>query len=79
MASFFYVTGATEALEVITEEFQINQSLHWIGFGTDSMKNNLYDDLISSFSDLVSMNFDGVDTMAKDYVNWTLMLGEQLN
>ena len=71
MASYVYVTGATEALELITEEFQIKQSHNWIGFGTDSMKDNLYDDSISLFSDLFTMNFDDVYKMAKDYVNWT--------
>ena len=76
MAQYVNVTGAMEALEAITEEFQINQSLHWIGFGTESMKDNLYDDSISSFSDLFTMNFDDVDTMAKDYVNRTLILGK---
>ena len=50
MAQYVYVTGATEAPEVITEEFQIKQYLHWIGFGTDSMKENLYNFSISSFS-----------------------------
>ena len=56
MTVYIYVTGATEALEVITEEFQTNKYLHWIGFGTDSMKDNLYSDLISSFRDLFTMN-----------------------
>ena len=74
MAAYVYVTGAMEAPDVITEEFKIKQSLHWIGFGTHSMKDNLYDDSISSFSNLFTMNFDDVDTMAKDYVNWTLIL-----
>ena len=36
----------------------------------------MYDDSISSFRNLFTMNFDGVDTMAKDYVNWTLILGK---
>ena len=76
MASYLYVTGATEAPEVITEKFQIKQSLHWIGFVTDSIKENMYDYSISSFSDLFTVNFDNVDTMAKDYVNRTLILGE---
>ena len=76
MAQYFYVTGATEAPEVITEEFQINRSLHWIRFGTDLIKDNLYDDLISSFSNLFTMNFDNADTIAKDYVNWTLIFGK---
>ena len=76
MSQYGYVTGATEDLEVITEEFQIKQSLHWIGFGTNSMKENLYNDSVSSFSDLFTMNFDDVDKMAKDDVNWALILGK---
>ena len=40
------------------------------------MKDNLYDDLISSFRDLFTMKFGDVDTMAKDYVNQTLILGK---
>ena len=36
----------------------------------------MYDDSISSFRNLFTMNFDGVDTMAKDYVNRTLILGK---
>ena len=76
MAPYVYVTGDTEDPEVITEELQIKQSLHWIGFGTDSMKDKLYNDWTSSFSNLFTMNFDDIDTMAKDYVNWTLILGK---
>ena len=76
MASYVYVTGATEAPKVITEEFQIKESLHWIGFCTDSMKENLQDDLITSFSDLFTMNFDDVNTTENDYVNRTLILGK---
>ena len=76
MDPYVYVTGATEAPDVITKEFQIKQSLHWIGFGTESMKDNMYDNSISSFSDLFTMNFDDVDTMAKDYVKRTLILGK---
>ena len=76
MAAYVYVTGAMKAPDVITEEFQIKQSLHWIGFGTEFMKDNIYDDLISSFSDLFTMNFDDVNTMAKDYVNHALILGK---
>ena len=56
MAAYIYVTGTMKAPDVITEEFQIKQSLHLIGFGTDLMKDNLYDDLISSFRDLFTMN-----------------------
>ena len=50
MAEYVYVTGATETPDVITEDLQIKQSLHWVGFGTDSMKYNMYDNLISSFN-----------------------------
>ena len=63
-------------LELLCNHFQIKQSLHWIGFGTNSMKENLYNDLVSSFSDLFTMNFDDVDKMAKDDVNWALILGK---
>ena len=40
------------------------------------MQDNMYDDSISSFSDLFTMNFDNVDTMANYYVNRTLILGK---
>ena len=76
MAQYVYLTGATEAPEVIIEEFQIKQSLHWIGSGTDLTKDNLYDDSISSFSNLFTMDFDDVDTIENDYVNRTLILGK---
>ena len=76
MASYVYVTGATEAPEVIKEEFQIKEFLHCIGFGTDLMKDNLYDDWISSFRNLFTTNSDVVDKTAKDYVNLTLILGK---
>ena len=76
MASYLYVTGATEAPEVITKDFQIKQYLHWIGFGTDSMKYNIYEYLISSFINLLTVNFDDANTMAKDYMNRTLILGK---
>ena len=76
MASYVYVTGATESPEVIVGEIQIKQYLHWIGFGTDTMKDKLYDKSISSLSDLFTMNFDDVNKMAKDYVNQMLILGK---
>ena len=76
MAQYVYVTGAMKAQEMITEELQIKQYLHWIGFGTDSMKDNMYDNSISSFRDLSTTNFDDVNTMVKDYVNRTLILGK---
>ena len=76
MALYVYVTGATEAPEVITKDFQIKQYLHWIGFGTDSMKYNIYDGSISLFRYLFTMNFDDVDTMAKYCFNWMLILGK---
>ena len=74
MAQYVYVTGAMEAPGVIMEKFQIRQYLHWIGFGTDLMKDNIYDNSISSFSNLFTMNFDDVNTMANDYVNRTFDL-----
>ena len=76
MDTYVYVIGATEESDVIIEEFQIKQLLHWIGFGTASMKDHLYNDSISSFRNLFTMNFDNVDTMAKDYDNRTLILGK---
>ena len=76
MAAYVYVTGAMKAPDVITEEFQVKQSLHWIGFGTEFMKDNIYDDLISSFRNLFTMDFDVVNKMAKDYVNQALILGK---
>ena len=76
MAAYVYVTGAMKAPDVITEEFQVKQSLHWIGFGTEFMKDNIYDDLISSFRNLFTMNFDDFNKMAKDYVNQALILGK---
>ena len=74
MDAYVYVTGTTESPDAITEDFQIKQSLHWIGFGTESTKENLYNDSMSSFRNLFTMNFDDVDTMAKDYVNRSLIL-----
>ena len=40
------------------------------------MKDYMYDDLISSFKDLCTINFDNVNTMAKEYENRTLILGQ---
>ena len=76
MAQYVYVTGVMEAPEAITEEFHIKQYMRWVRFVTDSMKDNIYDDSISSFSYLLIINFDYVYTMAKYYLNRTLILGE---
>ena len=40
------------------------------------MKDNMYDDSISSFSNLFTMNLDDIDTLAKYHVNRTLILGK---
>ena len=40
------------------------------------MKYNIYEYLISSFINLLTVNFDDANTMAKDYMNRTLILGK---
>ena len=36
----------------------------------------MYNNLIKSFSNLFTMNFDDIDTMTKDYFNQTFILGK---
>ena len=76
MDKYVYVTGATESPKLVTEEFLIKQSLHWIGFGTDLMKENMYNNSISLLSNLFTIYFDDVDTIANDDVNRKLILGK---
>ena len=62
-----YVTGAIDAPEVITEEHQIKQILHWIGFTTVAQKNAIYGDSIQEYADLLGMNEKDDTDLAKDY------------
>ena len=65
--AYTYILGDVIAPEVITEEYQIKQILHWVGFTTTSQKNAIYGDSIQEYSDLLGMNESDVTDIAKDY------------
>ena len=67
-----YVTGNDVTPENMTEELQIKQILHWIGFVTDVQKQAVYEDSIGSFSDLNGLAGDDIDMMARGYANRTM-------
>ena len=50
--AYAYVDGNTKALDTISEPNQIKQVLHWIGFTDNTKKDSIFNDSISSYSDL---------------------------
>ena len=67
--AYVYVEGAAETPPVITEEHQIKQILHWVGFRTNNQKNAIYADSIHEYSDLIGMTESDIVDMAKDYAS----------
>ena len=65
--AYVHVTGDTNTPNVINEEFQIKQILHWAGFTGDAQKTALYSDSIQEYSDLLDMSEGDVTDLAKDY------------
>ena len=70
-----YVEGDDITPDVMTEESQIKQILHWIGFVTDAHKDIIYDDAISSFADLNGLAGEDIDSMARSYASRTQVDG----
>jgi len=75
VAPMIYVTGNDVTPDVMTEEFQIKQILHWIGFATDVQKNAVYNDSMSSFADLNGLTGEDIDSMARGYASRTVADG----
>ena len=65
--AYVFVDGAVLAPDVITEENQIKQILHWCGFRTTSQRNAIYGDSIQEYADLFTMSEGDSATIAKDY------------
>ena len=65
--AYVYVTGINVAPDVVTEERQVKQMLHWSGFTTEGQKNAIYNDSIQSYDDLLNMSEKDVTDLAKDY------------
>ena len=51
-----YVTGNTNALDVMLEEIQIKQILRWTEFTSAVQKNDIYNDSIQEYIDLLNMS-----------------------
>ena len=66
-----YAEGDAVTPNDMTEESQIKQILHWIGFITDAQKDTVYGDAISSFADLNGLAGEDIDSMARSYASRT--------
>ena len=75
VAPMVYVEDDDVTPDVMTEELQIKQILHWIGFVTDVQKNAVYADSMSSFADLNGLTGEDIDSMARGYANRTVVDG----
>ena len=71
-----YVDGAQAAPLALTQQEEILQILHWIGFTRDGQKNNIYADSIGSYNDFYALNSEDIDSMAKDYSGRTATNGK---
>ena len=65
--AFVFVNGADMTPDVLTEENQIKQVLHWCGFRSQAHKNALYGDSIQLYSDIKNMSERDITLIAKDY------------
>ena len=64
---FTYVTGEQNALDTISEEFQIKPFLHCIGFLSAAQRNAIYDDSTGSYVYLYTMTYDNIYMTEKYY------------
>jgi len=62
-----YVTGNTNAPDIMVEEAQIKQILYWAGFISAAQKNAIYNDSIQEYGGLLNMSESDVTDLAKDY------------
>ena len=58
--------------DVMSEELQIKQILHWIGFTIAGQKNAIYSDSIQEYADLLNMSESDMTDLAKDYAGRAL-------
>lgn len=65
--AYQFVTGATNAPDVIIEENQIKQILYWCGFVTPANQTAIYGDSIQEYADLMTMTESDITDVAKDY------------
>ena len=70
-----YAEGDGFTPDAMTEELQIKQILHWIGFTTDAQKNAIYGDAISSFLDLNGLTSEDIDSLARNFASRTVADG----
>ena len=67
--AFVFVSGADNTPDVMTEEFQIKQILHWAGFTNVNQMNLIYHDSIHEYKDLLNMTESDITDLAKDYAS----------
>lgn len=67
--AFVFVSGADNTPDVMTEEFQIKQILHWAGFTNVNQMNSIYHDSIHEYEDLLNMTESDITDLAKDYAS----------
>ena len=64
--AYVFVTGAVAAPDVITEQNQILQILHWVGF-TNAQSNRIYGDSLQTYNDFLTADEKDISSIAKDY------------
>ena len=69
--AFVFVTSVVITSDVITEENQIKQVLHWCGFRTQASRNTLYGYSIKLHSGLKNISERDIIDIAKDYSSRT--------
>ena len=72
--AYVFVTRATAAPDVVNENYQIRKILRWISF-TEAQTNNLFDDSISSYNDLLAEDESDIAQISKDYSGRTVTDG----
>ena len=64
--AYVFVDGADNTPDVMTEQEQILQILHWVGF-TDAQANRIYADSIQTYDDLLMASEKDIFNISKDY------------
>ena len=67
MAAYVPVIGDTIVPDGITEAHSIIQILHWIGFRIEENRNNLIEDSLGSYGDILMLKEKDIPTMATDW------------
>ena len=65
-----------EASELLTETATIRQALHWIGFRTQAMRENLREQSLGTMDDMLSLSSQDVTDISKDWANRTAAGGQ---